>query len=561
MVLSLDDLPELAMIRVLKLIPLFDQLNARLVCKKWKVLIEKDILWRPGTELVLLLRVQERPLFWSRNHRPVDLNNSIAVNPAKISFPFASNPSKIQIQSSTCSKSFFNGVKRLFISTYDYRVIGVNELVLSFPNLEHLEVCNPAVSIVGDGTPISIDFSLPHLQTLHLDCIIAIIGLNCPALNALTVFGDFHLDERFRCIQSSLRFLKVRSFSHQPDWALPNLKMLCFSSDLEINITAFQKLKEVHYYYHRNVDEPMSKEFEIRVRETLASMFERNASLGRSIDVYYEGMKCRSSEEILSISNFFWFGSQFLRKEFDLLLKGSGELKLENVKKTFFVNDSLFDEFKDRLSDQSVEQLARSINDLVIASEACIPPQVIHKCSYKSIHLPFEAKMRTLLRYAQSAHLGLLPQSVLNELPDLMPNLLHIQSVNRSESKLLNFSFLSRFAGLKELHVGKEWLSIDLLTKIANNCRFLDKVSTLLESLDPPLRPPLHIERVAGARLKVLIRGPPIKVLTSTWTGVLDFIEENRVIKSHFFSDYFSKNYYLDNQDLNPIDYFEGQSH
>lgn len=39
----------------------------------------------------------------------------------------------------------------------------------------------------------------------------------------------------------------------------------------------------------------------------------------------------------------------------------------------------------------------------------------------------------------------------------------------------------------------------------------------------------------------------------------MEFIEQNGMLKRHFFSGFFDKNSYLDN--LNPVEYFEGLSH
>lgn len=98
---------------------------------------------------------------------------------------------------------------------------------------------------------------------------------------------------------------------------------------------------------------------------------------------------------------------------------------------------------------------------------------------------------------------------------------------------------------MKNLLIDKDLLSIDLLTEIGTNCKFLDYLSTYRDQMDN-IRTPLDIRRVRGTLFKAFI-SPPVKVHSSTWSGLMEFIEEN------------DKNYFLD--DLNPVDYFEGQSH
>ena len=546
MVRTINDLPELALIQVFQHLRPFDQQNIRLVCKKWNVLIIEEI---PRTELVLLVRIPEMPLFWTHNHRPVNLDNSIAIKLNKI-------------QKSTSFKRLFKSVKRLFIALYELNSIPLNELVRLFPSLKHLEVCNLHHGISTARQPTEIDFDLPHLQTLHLDCKIDLVSLACPSLTAMSMIGDFQMQEKFSGFANSLRFLKVRSFSHQLDWVLPNLEVVYFSENLEIDIESFENLKEIHYFYYPNFEEPLMcpHEFDSKVNETLALLFEKKTGLGRKLDLYHDGSKCKSPEEIRGIAKYYVFRNRISREEFELLLRDSDELKLKNVQKAFYCNDAVFDEYKDRLIDESVEQMARSISHLAIINDP--PIEFVPHFIYKTICEPLDLKFKCLLKHVKWAHFGPLPQSVLDQLPDLMPSLLCLQSIfgYRSEFEVLNFSFLSRLRGLKELGIDNACLTIDLLTKLVDRCQFLDKVVITAQGF----RLEITVERLNETRFAITFRispNDPVTKNVSSWSEALDYLARNGELASHFFGEFFNQNYYLPNEDLDPLDYFYAQSH
>lgn len=462
MALDLNDLPELALIQVFKHLRLYDQLNARLVCKKWKVLIEEIDLSSPRTELVLFVQVMERPLFWSYNHQPVNLNSSIGVDPSKI-------------PNSSSSKRLFRSVKRLYIALFEESPDFLTDVISSFSNLEHLEIYNPIYRSLqsachfsfGESTKIDLK-SQPKLRTLHLVCTYRLVNLPC-SLTDLSVFDDFQWQENFRNLKS-LRWLKVRSFSVPPNCELPNLEVLFFSLNLEFNLEAFEKLKEVHYccdYERQGIS--------LNIRKILAALFERKVSLRRELDIYYDGIRCRSLEEIKNTSKHQWIVNAIGKEEFELLLEGS-DIGSDYVKKTFLFNETTFDEYKDQLSANALEKLARAINFLVIGNG--LEAHRLESFSFRDIHRQLDGKVKPLLKYAQMAQLSALPQELLDELPDLMPSLLVLYSINgyKFKCKTLNFTFLKKFKGLKQLHVERDWLSIDLLEVILNQCKFLDLI-------------------------------------------------------------------------------------
>lgn len=210
-------------------------------------------------------------------------------------------------------------------------------------------------------------------------------------------------------------------------------------------------------------------------------------------------------------------------QEFDLLLNDKPEeLKLEGVKKTFFCNDATFDEYKNRLSDKSIRQLASSVEHVLISNGEPKLPGGIPHYSHQNILLPLDLKMRVFLRHVKSVRVGPLPQGVLDELPDLMPDLLYFRAVPdlyAFKSKCLNFKFVSRFKGLKGLMVEKERLPFNLLTKIINNCQYLEQVSIFEQ-----LKLMVFFERITETQFSFSV--PKNKtLLMSSWTEILDHLK------------------------------------
>lgn len=414
MSLTINDLPELALFRVLKHLPLYDQLKACLVCKKWKVLIE-DYPPFDQKELVLLVRVAEMPLFWSRNGQPVNLNNAITVDPSKI-------------VSSTGFKQLFQNVNSLNIFRYECDPKFLSEIINLFPNLEHLEVSNPlymsfnGFELRNESECPQIDLSfLPKLRTLHLDQFYQLVNPNCPLLSELSVFGVFRLHEGLTKFKNSLRFLKVRTFSDWQVFELPNLEVIYFSQFLGIRIESYEKLREIHYYFHNAFNffyESDKERFAQEIRDNLVWLFEAKTSLGRKIDFFHDGTKCNSVEQIRSISKFYSFRYRVWREEYELLLNRPDELRLERVKKTFVCSETSFDDYKSRLDDGSIEKLARSIDHVELGEALDDPeePFVYHE-GYRLL----DPEMKPLLKYATSVLIGPLPQQTLDELPTLMP--------------------------------------------------------------------------------------------------------------------------------------------
>lgn len=215
------DLPEIVVLKIFNFLPFHHQLtSARLICKKWKLLAEHKLV-NSRKELVLFVRMRRRPLIWSHNQQPVNLANSLYVESIMPDFP-------------TFLTNCFANVQRLYIARFEFtfdedeisRFVS-NSFSAEVPSaLEHLEVNNLYFQVQDPWqmNRINVDLRLPKLQSLFLGSNDNLINLDCPALTHLCVYDDaFHLDGKFSL--TSLRILKVRSFSHESGHDLPNLEV------------------------------------------------------------------------------------------------------------------------------------------------------------------------------------------------------------------------------------------------------------------------------------------------------------------------------------------------
>ena len=534
-------LPDLALISILNCFSLHDQLTiCRLVCKQWKALV--DILVNSRKELVLFCRLLRRPSVWGHSQQPIRLYDSIVANES--------------ITDGQRLVGFFPNLKSLYIATFEIELRGLdlNKFVQLFPNLEHLEINNLYFGLNEKIDPLVIDLDHANLRTLHLGYKDRIVTLNCPALTSLFVYDTFYLDERFSSIQNSLKFLKVRSFFHAPDQVLPNLEVLCFSVDLQIDILHFEKLREIHYYYREVVRDD-------RIDSILASLLERKMSLKRDLQVYDSGNRCEpGSKDLLyfrDIDDLF----EFSVKELDQILSNLNELEV--VKGKFHPDHVAFGEDQKRTGEELVEHMARNIRHI------CAPDLNL-LCTYNTFSdgsqpIPFSLKssannylpgprVKNLFKCVERLQLGPISQSLLNELPSLLPSLVVFISVHpqRFQARTLNFTFLSRFRALKSLAVEKDWISIELLSKIFANCKFLDYLE-IWENQNLSTR--FLVYPLEDCQYKVVwnaFKPSKKELILQSKADLLDYFEKNRLIKKHFFDDFFSRNYYLVNAESDP---------
>ena len=597
--LEMSDLPELVLIKLFNCLPLHDQLlSVRLVCKKWKLLVEQNNLANCRSELVLLRRMERRPLIWSHNQQPVDLRNSLILNTLT--------------NSSTLLKRFAS-VKKLYIAMFEN--FGGNEtpichIVHHFLNLEHLEINNMCIERGGPDaiSKFIVDFNLPKLKTLYLGNNDRLVNLNCPTLTRLSLFDAFHWNETLSRTLNHLQFLKVRSFSHEPGLGMANLEELYLIDDLQIDLPLFPKLREVHFY-QRNMERDIPRENDQDDPDDLmpgppvppqeaALLFERKVRLGRNLKVYCSGFPCDTLQELNEgISKLrdtlIILGSPTRFKcprtellggpELDWIAKGHlDRIKLENVKRSLFLfSGSQFEELS-KWSSQAIEYVARSLEhsgNILSVQESLLRNSEHFETvgtldsflDAFQVHDPSFLKLRALYRYVIQLHLiGPLCQSSVNKLPDLMPNLIAFESSHDPDWTTINFSFLSRFRGLKSLIIMKEFLSLDLLEMLLAQCRFLSYLGLIGQGDQISVRP------VGEKGYKIWIQASSDVQIVSSKLELLDFLRRNQLLKRHFFDDYFSKSYYLESHffhdyfksyyidrsnQLEPISYFIAQEH
>ena len=584
------ELPELALIKVLSNFPLYDQLTiCRLVCKRWKLLVEQDILKNFRSELVLFVRMLRMPLVWSHSQQAVRLDDSIVVNQS--------------IKNSQHFRNLFTNLKSLFIALFEPSLANfdLSDIVHSFPSLEHLEIRNLFYEYCPASTGhLRVDLNHSNLRTLHLGYKDQIINLNCPALTELTAFGVFHVDERC-CFRNSLKFLKVCSFTHQPDCVLPNLEVLCFSNNLEIDLEPFQKLKEIHYCRRQLENDVNRGEHRANVDRILESLIERKRRLRLSLEVYKNGVRRKTEVTEWDFRPFPEHGSlELTMEELASILKNFDEPEptISILKSKFHADNLLFDRERDRTVD-STEHLARSIQFLCLPyftfwqnfwmfmeqrdgmiferlEPGPMPPIPMPGVQAALFDLPFNPSAKHLFSYVHHLKLSPSPQNLMQMLPDLMANVLDFRSIYgyKFEGRILNYSFLSEFRALKRLSAAKDWLSIDVLRKIFANCKFIDYLIIILDKFSDHIQ----VYPMENGQYDIWFRRNPLGDQNRTVTskaGLIDYLEKNRIVKSNFFDDFFSQNYYLVNDESNehvdrqilpnfqmsPEDYFRDQSH
>lgn len=523
----MDDLPELALIRIFSWLPLPDQLNVRLVCKKWKFLIENDNLARPfsRSELILFIRMERRPMFWSQNQRPVNLANSLHVNPS--------------IRTSKCFKNLFAGIKRLYIALTWFTQNGINSIIDSFLSLEHLEIEN----MLHSESKFDVDFSLPNLRTLYLGGDHRLVNLNCPHLTQLSVVADFPLEIDTSAFEKNLKFLKVKSFLHHPDHVLPSLEVLCFSCNFQIDLRPYRELKEVHFYYQQGVSYAAS-------HVDLESLFRDRTLLERAVEVYYDGMPCKDVSELETYKCSAGGERDFLERYF-LCPKKSDDLKFTYTKGRFYWRGTLLEERIDKLSFEQIEHLARSINWLRIFDRQL---DYHHLFRYNENDHRFNLKLKSLFNYVPSLSLGLISQNLMDELPALVPNVISVYIFLDNEDERIagrtNFSFLSKFKGLKRLSTVKHCISIDLIKQILENCKWFRRLIIKCTGKEE-----IQIEIDQEYSLSL----PGFEFNFPSKSELFEHLEQNRIIKKHFFDEFFNESYFLD--ELTIADYFHDQSH
>lgn len=503
----MNELPELALIKVFNYLPLYDQLTFRKVCKLWKQIIEDNIS-NSRKELVLLHRMLPRPLVWSHNNQQVNLDNSIIVN---VKFVLYDN-----------FRPLFKNIRRLFIVYYGYLIDmeeQLNDFIAHFTKLEHIQI-QSLFFCFDDLFTLKIDFELPNLKTLYLGQTDKVISLNCPNLTKLALFDDFEMCEKYAVFKNSLKFLKVKSFAYQPGYALPNLEVLYFCSNLQIKVADFEKLVEIHFYYQKH-------ELLTNQREAILNdLLEQKRELRRDrLDIYHDGIRCAigSVREIIMQHNHpdevLCHQNPISKNDLRLYLENQDHFKIENLIKTFDYTSAINEDINS-LNEALTEQLARTIVNL----------RIIEPLNDDQLH---SLKLRNLLRYVRFIFVTKLPQNQLDMLPDIVPSILFFTCIRPEQFRNRNFLFLARFKSLKDLRMDEKLISLNEFDQLLTDCRFLISIKVL--------PPGIQFWKMKGRKFRIqyLDSGKELTFLTKD--ELLAYMKQNNLLKKKHSNKLLSK--------------------
>ena len=452
------DLPELALIQVLNHLPAQDQLNARLVCRYWKLITDN---FAQRDELVLFFKFYPRPVYWFHDGREVDLGNAFLVNKPR------------------CLKSefflrFFRRVHRLMIvhkvNTPSKQFI--EHIQVSLLELKHLQFNSIGSKSSFSGLrklPYKTNFQLANLRTFYSQFDDMPLGLHCPRLNELYVYAHLKIDETMDeqtrlCIQN-LRFLLVQQLTYPPDFEFSNLEVFYFNNPSPaISLRNFPRLVELHYF------DGFSRVHE-ELEDRLKSLWVQKRRLKRNQPrIFFDGFELDTRTDFKTLDD------EYLDQDQPVCALDLNEnvvrfindaplgLKLNLLSKDLRMSDALDDELADL---QEGGELVQSM----FRSAQCVSFE--RPLAKESLNL-FELSDR--FRYVCVAYVEIeLSQTLLDRLSDTLP---HLESFSYYpeffSNHLLNFEFIAKFKSLHYFHVHCCLLSIGELRLIFENCKFID---------------------------------------------------------------------------------------
>ena len=465
------DVPELVLIGVFNSLPVYEQLTARLVCKQWQRLIEENLA-HSARELVLFANVRPHPLVWHYNDQPVNLDNSLIVNP--------------KTEEARLFRELFRNIRRLYVVYCECnRAERIESEIFNFLNhfsyLEHLEVYDVCSRRFHRSSRVTLDFELPNLKTLFCDSKVQASPLIAsPKLEQLAFFGNFHLDAKLACLKS-LKLLKVFSFSHETDIELSNLEVLYFNGSLQIELAKFKMLREIHFadFSIRRSNAPLNEDESLRlVRAAFEELFKQKRRLGRDdLRVYFEGIRCEANSfRVIAsrerLQSYQHHTSYVVIRPVDVesFQLNRGDFQVGNLR-LYFEYSSQFDDVIAAMNDEQVERLARSLHTLMLAEQ---------------LNVGLLGKFQILFRYIQHLYIDEERFSQFDVLPTILPNLVSFWVVRRLPEggyklnladNVLPASTTSKLEGLKNPVIRGTETSPDELKKMLDSCRFF---STLI---------------------------------------------------------------------------------
>ena len=475
---QLPALTELALIGIFNRLPLADQLTARLVCKRWMQLIDENLV-RSARTLILFYRVEARPVVWRYNNQPANLEHAFVVD--------------AKINESERFWQLFRNIKRLNVILCPCYVPSMNEnselknffdRLNDFSALEHLEEESFCFSLRGSEI-WSCPSNFPNLKTLFYQAggkdPFEIVS---PKLEQLGLSADFRLTDRYRCLRNSLKLLKVWSFSYEKGFELPNLEALYFNCRLKIEISDFQKLREIHQadlatQFHRgwqNYDQKFR-----RLIRIFNDLFRQKRSLRRDdLQIYFEGIRCEpgSIRKIATTKRVRLFEPQahhshFIVKKADLeaFQQNRDDFKVENLRMHLEYTRDL-DEVIAAMSDEQIERLARSVDRLTLVDSL-------------NSDLLRSSKFEKLFRYVRQVSIDKKRFSKVAQfelLPSIVPNVVWARRVREDSNAYWFHSPLpshvaKKFKGLKDVELHGDEASASDFKEMLGRSRFVHGIT------------------------------------------------------------------------------------
>ena len=337
--------------------------------------------------------------------------------------------------------------------------------------MEHLEVYDWCLTSLNESSRITLDFELPNLRTLFCDSKVQASPLIAsPRLEQLAFFGNFHLNSQLACLKSSLKLLKVFSFSHETDIELPNLEVLYFNGSLQIELAKFKKLREIHFDGNAS---------DLRLALTVfADLLEQKRRLERSdLRVYFEGIRCEANSFSETVSHerlrdFFHRPPRVLIRpsDFESFQQNRDDFQVRNLR-LYFEYRSEFDNVIAAMSDEQVDRLARSLQTLMLVDQ---------------LNGNLLGKFERLFRYVQRLYIDEKHFSQFDVLPAILPNLVCFdlawlspagQYVVNPGNRVPPTRITSKFEGLKNPFIEGTETSPNELKQMLDGNRFFTTVT------------------------------------------------------------------------------------
>ena len=515
------DLPEVALIRALNYLPVCDQLNARLVCRHWRLITDSFVR---RDELALFYESYPMPVFWFHNGSEVNPGNAYLLI-------------DLEVLKNEFFLRYFRRVRRLVIALN----VGtpseefLEAIQTSFPQLEHLQF-----NMLGSKYQFSRNrklvyettLQLPNLRTFYSEAGDMPLVLHCPRLTDLFVYSELTInrttDEQTKLCIQNLRFLLVQELTYPLEFEFSNLEVLYYNeSSSTITLSDFPRLKELHYFSLTFRREGL--------RDALENLLEQKRNLKRDgLKFYFDGFELKERPEEFEVLDYYVRLDEPLNdlslneNVLWLIKKGSSILKFNLLRKEIRMSDRLDDELVGLPEgDELVESMFKSVHRIIF-------DQPLTRDS------PNLFELSDRFRYVSCVSVTVeLSQALLDRLPDALPHLVYFSYHPKFFSDhFLNFEFVGRFKSLHRFGIHCNVLSIDELRSIVNNCKLL------LASFD--------FNRPNGTRVRMQRRGLKstdqffeVTWLSTDWVEfaraefgkeeLLDYLEESRWLEKNDF--------------------------